>query len=459
MRTENVNHTVRPKSRLLVSLLLFVTCLPAIAPRLVHPVTHMFLEDFNVYYTAALMARGHQGVLLYEGADTGVDPQMREAPENGVVMKTARSAGIPHLQLYVYPPTLADLLIPISLFSRPVAGRLWDGVNFIAITLAVLCIADLAGLVLLSWQTAVLWLAVYILAPVQASLAWGQVTLLLFVLWTGGAWLFRRGFVNVSSVAFALAAALKLSPVLIVLPFLFWKDWRWLRAFLVSIVFIVAAICVINTPASLEDYFLHVMPAMSKGFPAIGNMSFTSLTELIWAVLHGVFDSSKPLQHAQPGAQPVAKLVNLLASMLALALLFVLRKTSRQESRVMTLLLLAPISIITSPVSWGFAFTVVLPLLALLWVSVLRLQKSWVYSVVLALCTSILMTTFLPKVLDLLSHIPHAPQALPILIPLSVLISSIALVCMGYRSAQRGAPEIPALPTDTPRSFDSSAIG
>lgn len=45
--------------------------------------------DFEVYLTAAHLVRNHQGIAVYNSADTGQNPQMHFAPANSTFQHTA----------------------------------------------------------------------------------------------------------------------------------------------------------------------------------------------------------------------------------------------------------------------------------------------------------------------------------------------------------------------------------
>ena len=99
--------------------------------------------DFKVYLTAAQLVREHKGVEIYNDADTGQNPQMRFATPGSIFQQTAASIGIPWVRLYVYPPTLADLLVPFTFLSLQHACDAWLALNFLT-NLVVLFFTDKA---------------------------------------------------------------------------------------------------------------------------------------------------------------------------------------------------------------------------------------------------------------------------------------------------------------------------
>jgi hypothetical protein len=424
----------------ILSTLLFFLFLPCLVPRLVHPVTKMFGEDFNVYYTAALVARQHGGALIYEGADDGVDPQLRESLPNGVFLRTARSVGIPRIQLYVYPPTLADGLIPLTFFSRPVALGVWNLLNLLAVVLATVCILDLLRIPVFTWQSGLLLLCVFIATPTQGCLAWGQVTVLLLLLWSAGVAAYRRGWVNASAALFALAAAVKLTPCIVVLLFLLWRDWKWLRAFAVMVAVLTAAICAINTPHALGDYFTHVMPSMSRSIPSFANLTLSSSAELMWASMHGTLVPSM-VQHVPDTIQARAKTASTVVLLAACVGMFFLRKVNRPEHRALALSSLAALSVAISPVSWSHAYTILLLPLSILWISAFQTWRSWTSIAMLTVCTAAFPNPVLFFLIGSLSkHVTDHGVFLS-LMTLSFPCSALVLAFLCQRRAFRGVTE------------------
>ena len=102
--------------------------------------------DFLVYYTAASLVRSNLSPHIYDDADTGVDPQLRSASENTCLATAARARGIDKVMLYVYPPTLADLLVPLSFLPAPAAVIAWTLVNLIALLCVAFLLARMIGI-------------------------------------------------------------------------------------------------------------------------------------------------------------------------------------------------------------------------------------------------------------------------------------------------------------------------
>jgi hypothetical protein len=155
------------------------------------------LADANAYFHAS--ARLNAGQPLYPA---GADPNGNE--------------------IYLYPPLLAIVLRPLALLGFPIFAAAWEGVVILAFVLL---------LRRLGVRRQSTWLAVGLLGiPIGWALSVAQAhvpfTLLLAI---GQPW------------SIAIAANLKLTPVLIALWWLGRRDWEAFFAFLVSMVLIVLA--------------------------------------------------------------------------------------------------------------------------------------------------------------------------------------------------------------------------
>ena len=387
----------------LVLVLLFCVALGA---RQIHKPN---LADFYVYDAAAELVHEHQSAHLYDDANTGADFELKFVNPATVLGQAARHIGVDQVRLYIYPPILADLLLPLSFVSASVAGKLWLLINFAA--LLAIAVLMMRVLNLRPGSLGALALVVGLCAMYSTifCLEWGQVTILLLLLWTLSISCYQRGRPAASALALGLATVVKLTPLLVVLPFLIWKDWKWLRAYALSIAALVLVICVINKPASLQDYFFHVMPSMSKGgTPDFENKSFLSSAELLFLTAKGA--SLRPVTVAIPKViQTATKAGSLLIVLLAAATLVPKAASLRMYDRLITLAFFALLSACVAPISWKHAYVVAFLGLALLWAETLRSEVlhakvSTGYLLLLTFCSMELGTFFFDSVIAKLTH-------------------------------------------------------
>ena len=344
------------------------------------------MEDFRVYDTAAMLVRQHQSALIYDGADTGVDPQLRLANPQSAFAVQARAMGIDQVRLYVYPPLLADLMVPYTFARFLTAGRLWELTNVLALAAFVWLAASLLAVPWRSFGLLCIVVATLTFLPVLDALQWGQVTVLLLLLWTVGVFCYVRGWVLGSAAAFGLATAVKLTPLIVIAPFLLWKQARWVRSYLLVLAGCLGLVCIVNGPACVTDYFRHVMPAMSNGNPLIANKSLLSAFQILYVNLKG----GDPTQQTTPipnWVSTVGKASALLFLLIACGLVARRAAASSLHTRVITLSLFGVLSVGLSPVSWEHAYAICLLGLVCLWVEALRAEVPNYYFLVLVLCS------------------------------------------------------------------------
>ena len=135
------------------------------------------------------------------------------------------SVRIRHAGLYLYPPTLAMLILPALLVSPYEASLIWLGLNIGLLLL---------GVGLLLWQSNIrdvrmrvaLLLLPVVFTPTLMSLYLGQVNVLVFALiaLTYLAFVHRRP--HISGVLLALSAWIKLWPIVLIGYFVWKREWK-----------------------------------------------------------------------------------------------------------------------------------------------------------------------------------------------------------------------------------------
>ena len=157
-----------------------------------------------------------------------------EYPDTGDYMRAAfdLAEGRPLHERYIYPPLLAaagELLVPFGRGGMRLA--LWTG-NVLAVT----AFTGLVALTLMKYgfdrrvSAGLAFAFVAINVPVLRTLVYGQVNLHVANLILLALLAYPRLPVC-SALALALAVHLKTSPIVLVLPFLTEKNWRWTAAF------------------------------------------------------------------------------------------------------------------------------------------------------------------------------------------------------------------------------------
>lgn len=329
------------------------------------------LDDFSVYQAAAALVRTGQSSLLYQGADTGHDPQLALADPHSAIAKSAKQLGISTVRLYVYPPMLADMMTPLSVLDFTRAGRLWTAINVLCCLAVFGLLAALLQIRLFSAAGLALLVGLWTFNPLLDCIRWGQITILLLLLWTFGIYAYVRGWVAVSAFVLALATAIKLTPLLAVLPFVVWRRWRWIGAYLLSCLALLATLLAVNGPACLAIFVRRVMPAMSDSNAFLSNRSLLSVSQLMYLSLKGgnVYQPNLPPSHQ---VATIGKALGLLCILAAGLLMLRNRRLVSTADALATMAVLPLLSVLLSPVSWEHAYAICFLTFAVLWTEVFR---------------------------------------------------------------------------------------
>lgn len=328
------------------------------------------VEDFNVYSTASELVREGKGKLIYEGADTGADPQLVFARPDGAFQHAASARGMGPIRMYVYPPLLADLFVPLTYLSARGAAVFWLVWNVGALLLSGFLMLQILRVPWNSVAGIAMLVGIFGLSATAQTIVWGQITVLLLLLWVAGFSAFQQNLMAASALAFALGTSLKLTPVIVVVPMLLWRQWRWLSWFAVWMTAIMGAMLLINGPDTVADFYRHVAPAMSAGVPHMQNHTLLALVQRLYLTFHGdmLLDGPPFVHSAVPSG--VSLLGKALSAMVILAaLIAVLRRgqSLNMQGKLRVLAAFAALSLLASPVSWVHAYVLLLPALAFLW--------------------------------------------------------------------------------------------
>jgi hypothetical protein len=241
--------------------------------------------DFSMYYTAACLVRSNMSMHIYDVVDRDTNPEIISADPKTVFAQTAHAHGIPRIALYLYPPTLADLLVPLTALSPSAALIVWRALDVLMIVGLSWALTQVLEVKFLG-STVLVAAAVLLFRPTLNDIHWGQVTIPLVFLLTIGLSLYVHGHKNIAALLFALAIAIKLEPIVVIIPLIAWRDWKCLRSLAIWGILLGLGLWAVNGSDALNLYFLHQLPAMSGGElggggfdtnRTLGNIFFTYL--------------------------------------------------------------------------------------------------------------------------------------------------------------------------------------
>ena len=388
--------------------------------------------DFYVYFFAAQMVHDNPHAELYAGT-TGQNPQTRSAPRDSEIQARAKAAGFDDINLYLYPPLLADLFAPISRIPAPMAAALWRAVNLALVLVSVLLLTRLLRVPVLGFEFATLAVAAYLFFPVHEAIWVGQVTIAMLALWTIGIVAYFDGLVVLSAAAFALATALKVTPVLLLPLFIIWKDRRWVLSYLAVSLGLLSTMIAINGWQTVSVY-PSVMSAMGDGIPYVWNKTIGSV--VTWVYYGRVYSSgaNAGVMDRLPHTLPI--IAKALSGAFYLYCLYLVWRNRKQLDRAMQAATIAVFALVTccaSPVSWRHSFAAVFIALAICWAKALRIPARLPHTILLALTTFSLSCI----VFDLAAEAP-LPQFCKVFMAASTVVIYV-LFCLDTLSHMQSA--------------------
>ena len=161
---------------------------------------------------------------------------------------------------YLYPPLLATLLAPVSSIGIDRLVQLFDLLNYAAVLLFTLLLYVALRQYRFARQTAaiVAFLALIVNVAIMRTLIYRQINivtadLILFSLTT------YRSSKLLSAAALGVAVQLKVAPVLLVLVFVYLRDWAWVGWFVASQLLIVGATSLATSPNYYVQFVSQLM--------------------------------------------------------------------------------------------------------------------------------------------------------------------------------------------------------
>ena len=256
---------------------------------------------------------------------------------------------------YLYPPLLAELMVPLALLPLPAAAYLWFLLNVAALVLALgMATRLVAGEEPVSTRQLIALLSVFLLTRfILDNLDYGQVNLLVAALCVAHIYLYTRNRKLASAMMLVFAASIKVTPILLIVYHLARRRFAFACSCLALLIVVTAvsfAPFAGESPGAFTT-FLHRSIKNEQGF----NLAYHGNQSLRAALARSL------------GADAVTSLASpevLFLSALFLAAAFVIAWRARCE-----LLAVAPffcLMVLLSPLSWKQHFVLfLLPIVCL----------------------------------------------------------------------------------------------
>ena len=265
-------------------------------------------------------------------------------------------------RLYLYPPLLATLLQPLVPFGlMPVLGLFKLGSQ---VMLAFILVGSFAALRKLPYSKEAAAIALLVVfsanAPLHHNFVYSQVNAYVLASMLASLVAYPR-FRALSAAALAIGVHLKVYPVMLALPFLLIRDWKWLFWFGVSLVALVIATSLAND-FKYYGAFLHEIATLRED-----GLRTSSVDSLIHNTLRltglGLAGLEKPL----------ANLLRVLLAGWALVVSyrFMMSRVSGESIEPMQVVLrgytVLPLAmLIASPSQWPHHFVLIIPAVLML---------------------------------------------------------------------------------------------
>jgi hypothetical protein len=172
---------------------------------------------------------------------------------------------------YVGPPLQVQLMTPLVAVARDerTSARLWFALNIVLLTGT---LALLSRFITRRHHRLILWAVTPLFAPTLMSFWMGQITIVLLAA-TAGAWAaYRTGRPRLAGVLLALAVWTKFYPGLLVLYFLWKREWRVVFSAAVTTLLAIIFQMAVSGADTFVYYLLNVLPNLTaEGQPALNH--------------------------------------------------------------------------------------------------------------------------------------------------------------------------------------------
>ncbi len=334
--------------------------------------------DFSAYYLAGKALRTAQPLYYLPTYPDGRMKLVYSVDPKSYWYRMAIEEGIVKTMQFNYPPLAAILFEPFTFVPFRLAFTVWTG---------------LTALLLLGSIVVVLWfaqvrdrfavfilaiIAVFSCAPVQSTFYYGQINAVLLFLWSLGVYLYTRNKHASSALCFALGTMIKITPLMVVPLMVLMRRWRWLAMYGLWMSLLLAATTAGTGWGNLQFYVSKVLPSMSCGAPYFDNRSVSALVQCSY--LHWV-----PLWLEGPPTIPTAvcTAAKIITAAVFVGMVAVLYWNARRlQDATESLVLMALITLLVSPITWTHHYALaVLPLLYL-WVVAWESSRAVFYATV-----------------------------------------------------------------------------
>jgi len=342
--------------------------------RTFHKSEYRFLDDFKVYYTAGLVARSDSDRRLYAitevpdvqngSGSVVINPQLQPPDPNSTFARYDIESNS-QLQ-YLYPPPFAIAAIPFTYLSFENGSIVWHVLLSFFLIVAIFCcvsifVDDLISKLVI---TVLAFAVIETSVPVQDFLLVGNIGSIIACLCAIGLFLHKRN-PTLGALFFALATAIKLTPIAVLPLMIVRKQWNWTIAFSLWLALIFGISIVTLGFDNHYEFVTKVMPAMAGGLPVDQNRS---LSTFVHAIYTGRFlidaDILSPKELRDP---TIPDLTFKVLTLFAFASLFGFLYVRKKINIVLEVAVVLVCSVIFSPISFRHYYALAIVPVVIAW--------------------------------------------------------------------------------------------
>lgn len=272
----------------------------------------------------------------------------------------------------IYPPIFLVLLSPVGFLTYELAEKVWILVSYMSI------IGSIYILIKIIKRKALLvsFLTVYSLFmlsfPVKFTLGMGQINLILLLLISLSFYFFQGKQQYLSGAFLALAATIKLSPVVLLLFYVRKKQWKVVVSCITLFVLLNLLGVKLLGMQVTKDYWMNIFPSI----PTVGNASYYNQALTGWLSRAFVPDL-------------IAKTINFLVFGCLLIVSFFITQTTRKKPEIelseFSLFIIA--TLIGAGLAWQHHLVVTLIPFTALWFTICQkgMKRSWPWTLAIML--------------------------------------------------------------------------
>ena len=223
--------------------------------------------DFTSYYVAAATLLEGEGNTLYY-PDTP-DMILARATTPSPWTETAARYGVRDANYYLYPPSFAIAMMPIALLSFETAHNVWYIANLAALAACVWLLVRMGRKAprdgMASAEIALSVMAVTLSWPALFTFGAGQANWVVLLLLLGSLAALRSGRDTAAGLMVAGAAAIKMTPALLLVYLAWRRRWRALAAAVGGLAAVGAAGLAVAGAGEHSVYLEKMVPLLSRG--------------------------------------------------------------------------------------------------------------------------------------------------------------------------------------------------